>query len=394
MKIGIDISALSEKLNGVARATACRVESLLRENTRDEYLLFSPFSGSRSLNGAAGSFQSPRVQISYWKGPCALLARLLGHLPLSLRKQGWCPEAVVFSRSLRAQLGHLDVFHFDSFFWDHRPGQGILTVHDITPLLFPQFHNRYTLFWHERKLRFMQQMRPRVLADSKNTRDDLVKHCGIPSDRIQVVYNGCNHAQYRVLPTDRVARILQRYHLKPGYILHVGTLEPRKNIERLIGAFEILVQKMGRSKEQLVLVGSKGWLCEKIYRRLENSPRKGQIVWCGYVPEEDLPYLYNGAAFLVYPSLYEGFGLPVIEAMACGVPVITSGVSSLPEVAGGAGVLVDPYDTQALAAAMHRLLIDPDQRAKLAVKGIRRAGDFSWEKMARQILSLYEEAAS
>lgn len=289
----------------------------------------------------------------------------------------------------KAQLAGLDLFHSsDVFMWDNRPAKNIITMFDITTVLFPEFHTKANIRLHDRKIAFVKDAVHKIVAISECTKNDLVKHCDISADRIKVIYPGCDHDRFRVIAEDDVLPVLRKYGLSPGYILFVSTIEPRKNVERLVEAFERLA-RMGKPSEQLVLVGAKGWLSEKIYRRIENSPLKNQITWLGQMPEEDLPSIYNGAGLLAYPSIYEGFGLPVVEAMACGVPVVATKTSSVPEIVQDAGLLVDPYNAEELAGAMHALLKDQQLRREMAERAVARAQFFSWGKMAREMLETY-----
>jgi glycosyltransferase involved in cell wall biosynthesis len=172
------------------------------------------------------------------------------------------------------------------------------------------------------------------------------------------------------------------------YILSVGVIEPRKNLNRLIEAFEILKARHG-SPHRLVLAGKRGWLSEGIYRRAASSPFRSDIVFSGFVPESDLPALYSAADILAYPSLYEGFGLPPLEAMACGTPVVVSNSSSLPEVVGEAALMVEPEDTEGLADAMSTLLFDQDIRRRMVEAGLQQASGFTWRAAAERMLAIY-----
>ena len=185
-----------------------------------------------------------------------------------------------------------------------------------------------------------------------------------------------------------IEAIKARYNIAGDYILFVGTLQPRKNLIRLIEAFSNLQSPI--SNIQLIIAGKKGWLYEETFRQVEELGLEWKVVFTDYAPEGDLPALLSGASLFVFPSLYEGFGLPVLEAMACGTPVVCSNVSSLPEVAGEAAILVDPLDVEELATAMERVLGDEELRAELTERGFEQARRFSWEKCARQTLDVLE----
>lgn len=209
-----------------------------------------------------------------------------------------------------------------------------------------------------------------------------------------MVYEAAD-AQFRPIEdTDTVATVVHRYGLMPNnYVLTVGTLEPRKNQIRLVEAFHLMRQRGAAPNLKLVLAGRKGWLYEDLFRRVEELGLTKDVIFTGIVPDKDLPALMNGALMFVYPSLYEGFGLPVLEAMACGVPVITSNRSSLPEVVGDAGLLVDPENESALAEALIVILSNQARRQKMSRRGISQAARFSWEEAARQTLKVYRGAS-
>lgn len=389
MKIGIDITPLSVGKGGVPRYTQALVERLLEIDAENEYTLFHA-GPARSLDLTDAS-PRPRVKVLCWQGRVASLALMARKLPRPFRSAWMITETALLRPQRKAQLAGLDVFHSsDVFLWDNRPAKNIVTMFDITTVLFPEFHTKANIRLHDRKIAFAKEAVHKIVAISECTKDDLVKHCGISPDRIKVIYPGCDHRLFRVLAEDDVPAVLRTYGLTKGYILFVSTIEPRKNVERLVEAFEMLA-RLGRPSEQLVLIGAKGWLSAKIYRRIENSPLRDQITWLGQMPEGDLPYLYNGAGLLAYPSIYEGFGLPVVEAMACGVPVVATNTSSVPEIVGDTGLLVSPYDVEGLAEAMRRLLVDHDLRHEMTEQAIARAQFFSWEKTAREMLETYQQ---
>jgi glycosyltransferase involved in cell wall biosynthesis len=216
----------------------------------------------------------------------------------------------------------------------------------------------------------------RIIAISESTRRDLVKQWGIAADKIDVAYPGVGE-QFRPLPEDEVEAFRARQGLPPRFILHLGTLEPRKNLVRLIQAFARL-----KTDAKLVLAGGRGWLYDEITAEIERLGLQDRVVLPGYIADEALCFWYNAASVLAYPSLYEGFGLPVIEAMACGTPVVTSTASSLPEAAGEAGLLVDPHDIEMLAEALQRALTDEVLQEEMRKRGLSQAARFTWEATA------------
>ncbi|MFQ5811568.1 MAG: glycosyltransferase family 4 protein, partial [Anaerolineae bacterium] len=228
-----------------------------------------------------------------------------------------------------------------------------------------------------------------LIADSSATKRDLIERYGIEPDKITVVYPGYDTLASRPVRDEKaIEAVKARYDVVGDYILFVGTLQPRKNLTRLIEAFSNLQYPI--SNIQLVIAGKRGWLYEKIFRRVEELNLEGTVLFPGYIAAEDLPALLYGARLFVFPSLYEGFGLPVLEALACGTPVVCSNASSLPEVAGDAALLVDPLDVEGLAAAMERVLGDEELRAELIERGFEQARKFSWERCARETLDVLE----
>jgi glycosyltransferase involved in cell wall biosynthesis len=241
-------------------------------------------------------------------------------------------------------------------------------------------------------------MATRIIADSEATCLDLIRHYHIQEHKITVVYPGCDRSLAPVTDRELLTSVRARYRLAHSYLLYVGTLHPRKNLVRLIEAFAFLTASLdaetkdGASPLQLVLAGQKGWLYDDILAQVRKLGLTERVRLTGYLPPADLPALLSGARAFVFPSLYEGFGLPVLEAMACGTPVICSNVSSLPEVAGDAALLVDPLDVDALAAALEQVVVDPELRRALVERGFRQAARFSWRRCARETLQVLEEA--
>jgi glycosyltransferase involved in cell wall biosynthesis len=263
----------------------------------------------------------------------------------------------------------------------------VITVHDLSFLLYPEGFRRWNRAYLRLFTRLSVTRARRVIAVSRSTRDDLVRFYGLSPDRVDVIHNGVDPA-FQLLPADQVAQFRARQGLPERFILFVGTLEPRKNVVRLIEAYA----QLPPSRPPLMLVGGKGWLYDEILSRVEDLGLAGEVHFVGYVAAEELPWWYNAAEIFVYPSVYEGFGLPPLEAMACGTPVITSTASSLPEVVGQAGILVDPVDVQALASSIARVLGNAELQAHMEMTGLEQARHFSWSRTARLTTSSYWQA--
>jgi glycosyltransferase involved in cell wall biosynthesis len=263
----------------------------------------------------------------------------------------------------------------------------VITVHDLSFLFYPQNFPAFKRLYLRTFTRLSVRRASRVIAISENTRHDVVQQYGISPDKVDRIYYGLDPI-FQPLPAGQVADFKSRRGLPERFILFVGTLEPRKNVVRLIEAYA----RLPGNCPPLLLVGGKGWLYDTILSRVEELNLTDRVHFIGYIPGEELPWWYNAADLFVYPSVYEGFGLPPLEAMACGVPVITSNVSSLPEVVGEAGVLVDPKDVQALAAAMDWVLGDVNQHEAMHAAGLAQARRFSWQEAARCTVDEYHRA--
>lgn len=272
------------------------------------------------------------------------------------------------------------------------PCPSVVTIHDLSFMRYPQaFPALQRLYLRTQVWRSARGAR-RVIAVSEATRRDVAALFGVPAERIDVVYNGVD-AGFGPAPQDQVEAFRRRHGLPERYLLHVGTLEPRKNLVRLVQAFHGARQRsQDLQSVKLILVGGKGWDYDVIFQETERLGLQDVVIFAGYAPDETLPWWYRAAAGFVYPSLLEGFGLPVLEAMACGAPVITSRVSSLPEVAGDAALLVDPTSIAELADALARLLTDKALADDLRQRGLARSATFSWQRTAQETAAVYRRA--
>ena len=267
----------------------------------------------------------------------------------------------------------------------------VATIHDVGYLDYPEAYTRQRWWYLHLSTLFNSRVASLLIADSHATKADLVNRYGVRPDKIRVVYLACDEA---FVPADRAEAqetVKRRHGISGNYFLYLGTLQPRKNVPRLLKAFADFKAQTG-SDHKLVLVGRKGWLFEPIFRSVRELGIECDAMFLGYLPDSELPALLGGALALVFPSLYEGFGLPALQAMACGTPVIASNVSSLPEVVGEAGLLVDPCDTNELTRAMTRVAGDDGLRWELRQRGLARAKLFSWRKCAAETLEVLLQA--
>jgi glycosyltransferase involved in cell wall biosynthesis len=263
----------------------------------------------------------------------------------------------------------------------------VLTVHDLIFERYPQYHKFFNYTYLRATMPLYCRRATTIIAISEATKADLIHFYSIDSAKINVIPEA---AAPRFVPqdTELVEAVRRRHGLPPRYVLAVGTIEPRKNLARLVDACGPLLDE--GLLDGLVLVGSKGWLYEGFFQHLEASPYRNKVILPGFVADEDLPAVYGGALVTAQPSLCEGFGLPVLEAMACGSPVCASGTSSLPEVGGDAARYFDPEDTEEMTAVLRALLVDADLRHTLSQRGLERAALFSWRRTAEQTLAVYK----
>jgi len=273
------------------------------------------------------------------------------------------------------------------------PCRSVVTIHDCIHLMFPQYlPNRFALAYARTSIELAARRATRIMTVSESSKRDILRFVDVKPDKIDVIYNAFDE-RFGVEPREEdVVRVRERYQLHDEFVLYAGNVKPHKNLERLIEAFD-LVRKRGLDRLKLVLIGDEISKYAGLRRAVHQHQLHKYVRFLGYLPEETLAVMYRLAGVFVFPSLYEGFGLPPLEAMASGTPVVTSNVSSLPEVAGDAAVLVDPYVPQAIADGIHTVLTDETLRRSLRQKGLARAAQFSWEQSVRRVLDIYRDAA-
>ncbi len=372
MRVAIDYTAAVYQSAGIGRFVRSLVHALAEIDSRTEYLLVfaDPPRGIRPAVPDAPNFRTRRIPLSD-RALTALWHRLSIPVPVDL------------------VTGPVDVFHSPDFVLPpaRRPAK-VLTVHDLAFLLRPECADAKLREYLEKTVPRSVARADFILADSLNTQDDLICLLGVPPAKVEVVPGGVDSAFVPVRDPESLDRLRQQVSGGAPFILNVGMIEPRKNLARLIEAFELLKARY-HAPHKLVLAGKRGWLSEGIYRRAETSPVASDILFPGFVAEGDLPALYSAADLFAYPSLYEGFGLPPLEAMACGTPVVASSSASVPEVVGGAALLVDPENTEELAEAMAKALGDTALRQQMAARGLEQSKQFTWRASAERMLSVY-----
>ena len=289
---------------------------------------------------------------------------------------------------LESRRKSFDVFHSQFSVPPFLRGRSILTVFDLAFERFPQFFSRKVLLRMKVLMPWSCRRAHHIITISESSKRDIVELYRVEPERVTVTYPGASENCQQMEPGQAQARLRQAYGIESPFVLYVGNLEPRKNLSRLLEAFAQLKRK-DRIAHKLVIVGQKAWLYDEIFETLRTNSLEQQVILTGYVPSADLPVFYNAASLMIYPSLFEGFGLPVIEAMACGTPVITSYGSSLEEIASGAAVLIDPYSISSIAAAIEKVANSSDIQRDLRKAGLVRAAGFSFRKMAEQTRAVY-----
>jgi glycosyltransferase involved in cell wall biosynthesis len=377
VRIGIEGKVLTRQIGGIGRCAINLLTSLVSVASQEwpdlEFVIFS----------------SPQTDLTLVKNLNVKACHILQHVRSSILR-------ACFGLPVGAFLERIDIFHgLDESgvpFYCKR-GKYVVTIHDVMPLMFPgAFPFKHRLVSRFALSRVCRQADV-VIVPSCASKVALLRYVPVDEGRVIVTPWGCEarfHPMRDAASDDLVRR---RYGLPDRYLLFVGTLEPRKEVMTLLRAYAQVCAARPALDAKLVIAGGHGWGSNDVRALCESLQLTDRVIFTGFVEEDDLPDLYRGALLFIYPSSYEGFGLPILEAMACGVPVITSNVASMPEVAGQAAILVEPRQPDALATAMAAVLNDPQLRDTMRHMGLERVGQFSWERTARQMLDIYRSLA-
>ncbi len=369
MRIAIDARKLHDF--GVGTYVRNLLRHLARVDAENEYVLLC-----RETDCSLPSLLGPNFRAVREESPNYSIREQI-HIPLSLARE------------------RIDVFHAPHYVLPAAvPCRSVVTIHDTIHLMFPQYlPNRLAPYYARAAMWTAARRSDRILTVSETSKRDILSFFDVRPDKIEVIYNAIDE-RFAVEPhEEEVARVRERYQLDTRFLLYVGNVMPHKNLERLIDAFARL-RREGADDLRLLIIGNEISKLPSLRRAVHRHKLHKHVRFLGFLPDEMLAVLYRLASVFVFPSLYEGFGLPPLEAMASGTPVVTSNVSSLPEITGDAALLVDPYDPESIKAGIARVLEDPALRATMRAKGLARAREFSWERSVERTRDVYREVAA
>jgi len=376
-RIGIDVTSAISQGAGIGRYTRELVKAVVIESKDAQFTLFSAKQPHNSQ--VENPFLSSTSNVVFKEIPIneRWLHRIWYRFKIPLSVQNF--------------TGRLDLFHSPDFVLPpiNKKTPTLLTVHDLSFIHFPETFTPELVNYLNHIVPWSIDRATHILADSQATKDDLATQWNVPRDKVSVLYSGVGGMFKPVTDPRLIKKVRIKYDLgeKP-YLISVGTVQPRKNYRMLIRAFRSVAENI---PNDLIIVGGKGWMHDQIVDEVEIQGLSGRVHFLGFVDDADLPALYSAATLFLSPSLYEGFGLPILEAMACGVPVIASDASSLPEVVGEAGVLLPAQDTAVWSQTMFDLIEDMSRRTILVGAGFLRARKFTWSKSAQELKSIYDQ---
>jgi len=380
MKIGIDIRTLMDThYSGVSEYTNNLLRELFGLDRKNQYKLF--YNSGRDIEARMPRFREANVETIYTRYPNKLFNNIMQRIAARPK----------LDRLLGVDLFFMPNIGFVSL---SEKAKKVITIHDLSFLRYPDFYSWKRRLWHDIiNIKGLLKKFDRIIAISENTKQDIVELCGIPEDKVSVIYSGIgDEYQNRSGSRDEkeLKRIKSKYQLPEKFILSLSTLEPRKNIDGVIQAYTLMRQgNRGLGDHKLVIAGAKGWRYQGIIEAWRKSEFKNDIIFTGYVESGDKPIIYSMAGVFVYPSFYEGFGFPPLEAAACCCPVITSTAASLPELIGSGSIQVDPYNTREISQALEAMLTEKELRDSHIEAGKKTAARFTWQKTAENVLRIF-----
>src|SRR5260221_6588089 len=371
MRVGLDGYPLAEPRTGVGHYTLELARALARISPSDEFELVSPAPFTTEVLDEIERTQLPNLRTSNPKSS-------------SIRGHWWSVGLPMYARRAR-----FDLFHgtnFDVPLWKKR--RSVVTIHDLSALLHPEKHRSRLVRRARLRLPLVVRVADMIITPTESVKREVCQRFNVKSEKVSAIHLAARQS-FQPMPFAQTAEIRKRLGIEDEFLLFVGTLEPRKNLLTLLKAFEQIVAQSSLHP-QLVIAGGEGWLMNEVSAYLKKASISGRLRVTGYLDDDDLRALYSSCRVFIYPSVYEGFGLPPLEAMACGAPGIAGRIPSSEERLAGTGRVVDPLDVDALAKSIIELLDDKKQRQKLKAAGREQAERYSWEKTARRTLSVYE----
>lgn len=364
MRIGIDASTIGTQ-GGPRTYVLNLISSLLKTDKGNEYVVF--YNSREHL----GRFPQAKEVVVPFANPATRLLREHILMPYFYKRE------------------RLDIIHNTKSAMSFlKPCKAVVTIHDVIPLTNPETETFLARTYWKIQMPIAARYADKIITISEYAKKEIIRFFDIREERITVIPN-CFEDRFRpIFDSALLEKVRTKYALPEKYILYVGTIQPRKNLNLLIKSFSKL-KKSGKIKQKLVIAGRKGWLYSSLFELIKELHIEDEVIFTGFVPDEDLPYMYNMADLFVYLSLFEGFGIPPLEAMACGVPVICSNTTSMPDVVGEGGILVDPTDQRAVEKTILDVLESPSLQREMRDKGIAQAKKFSWERTAKETLKVY-----
>ncbi|MFH1369566.1 MAG: glycosyltransferase family 1 protein [Elusimicrobiota bacterium] len=370
MRIGINARYIQKQATGIENYLSQIISNLKRIDSKNEYVLF--FGSDKPVPGGFPS-DNFAVDVPKFKTNSQLKRLFWEHFYL--------PSAITRNK--------IDVFHEPSFIAPmFKKCPTVITIHDLAFIIHPECFTFKNVLYFKAMMKRSIESSDYVIAVSESTKNDIINRFKVSPEKVKMIHSGVNEYFHRIEDKKAIKPVLEKYGITRDFILNVSLISPRKNLLNLLKSFKLMREKKSVDY-QLVITGAKGWLYEDIFKAVSDLSLQKDVVFTGYVSDSELLCLYNSAKIFAYPSVYEGFGFPALEAMACGCPVVASNTSSLPEICGDAALLVEPADLDELSDALYRMLTDSKLREDMIKRGFVRITKFSWRNTAKETLSLY-----